>query len=727
MNTRIIALGLCCSFGVLLAQGTGDISLEEIWKYYTFYDRTTQGIRSMADGEHYTTLATVNGNRAVIQYAYASGKPTDTLVHGGKLPGADGLGFDFDSYQFGPNEKRMLLAQATESIYRHSSRSFYWVYHPAEATLRPLDTTEKQQLAAFSPTENKIAYVQQNHIHLLDLDQAQQAPIEIGQGKKNAFIAGAVDWVYEEEFSFHRGFEWSPDGQYIAYYQFDEREVPLFSMDVFGDGLYPQEEEFKYPKAGEVNSRVSIHLYHLPTGQDRSINIPVAHEYIPRIQWSTEAHQLVITTLNRLQNDLHLWKVDAQSGSASLLLREQSDTYLEIDDDLTFLPDGSFIWSSENTGYKHLYHYEANGTLIRQITKGNYPVTAFYGTGAQGKWLYYQSAESHPTQREIYRITIKGRNKQLLSEQAGWNSATFSEGCQFFIHRYSAAGVPTIETLRRNDGRAIRVLEDNAKLQKLLAQKALPQKEFIQVPNRKGQMLNAYIIKPADFDSTRLYPLLMFVYGGPGAQTVTNRYDGFNTKYFQYLASKGYLVASVDNQGTGARGRDFRAVTYRQLGKYETQDQIDAARYFMREYGADPKHIGIWGWSYGGYMSSLCITQGADVFSSAIAVAPVTNWRFYDNIYTERYMQTPQMNGDNYDLNSPLSHVKKLKGNYLLIHGSADDNVHLQNSMRMVSALVAANKQFDLFIYPDKNHGIGGGNTRYHLYRKLTDFIQNKL
>ena len=564
-------------------------------------------------------------------------------------------------------------------------------------------------------------------MHIQDFDKSKNNRVSFGKGEEDAFIAGAVDWVYEEEFSFHKGFHWSPDGRYIAYYQFDERKVPMFSMDIYGSELYPQQQEFKYPKAGEVNSIVNIHIYDVKKDKQFKVKLPEDYEYIPRINWSSEDEELVITTMNRLQNKLTLWEVDADDKEIEKMYEETAPAYLEIDDDIRFLEDESFIWTSERDGFNHIYHISDEGEILNQITKGEWSVTKFYGIDEESKTLFYQSAEESPLERAVYSIKLNGSDKQKLSTRRGWNNATFSDGFTYYINRYSAAGQPTVETLHAADGNEIRTLKDNARLQKLLTELKLPQKEFFSFENREGTALNGYMIKPSNFSKEKEYPVLMFVYGGPGAQTVENRYDGFNGKWFQMLAEKGYIVVSVDNRGTGARGRDFRTVTYKELGKYETMDQIDAAKYLASQNYVDSSRIGIWGWSYGGYMSSLCITKGADVFSTAMAVAPVTNWRFYDNIYTERYMQRPQENGDGYDENSPINHVEKLEGNYLLVHGSADDNVHLQNTMRMINALVAANKQFELFIYPDKDHSIAGGNTRYHLYKKMTDFIEEKL
>jgi dipeptidyl-peptidase-4 len=701
------------------------ISTEDVWKGM-FYARSTGGLRSMSDGLHFTVL-----NRegpSIDKYSYESGKKVAVLLSAEMIETHADKKLNFDSYQFSPDEDKLLLGAKSESIYRHSSRSYNYIYDLESNTLDSVVVNGKQQLADFSPTENKVAFVYENRMHIQDLDN-QNEIISFGQGKEDALIAGAVDWVYEEEFSFHKGFQWSPQGSFIAYYQFDETEVPTFSMDVFGKGLYPSQQVFKYPKAGEVNSKVSIHVWDVKTQKDHEIELAVPVEYYPRIRWTNADNELIISTLNRHQDHIILWKISIIDGKpeVSKLYEEQATSYLDIHDNLRFLKDGSFIWTSEKDGFNHLYHFDKNGKQKRQITKGNWEVTDFYGIDESKGLLYFQSAEASALGRDVYSIKLNGRSKTKLSSQIGWNGANFSGGFQFFINRFSSANKPTYETLHRSSGKLVRVINDNAGLNSRLEKYAVSDKEFMQIPNEEGTLLNAWMIKPMDFDATKSYPVLMFVYGGPGSQTVKDQWDSYNAFWFRALAAKGYIVVSVDNRGTGARGRDFRTQTYQQLGKYETEDQISAAKWLGKQDYIDANRIGIWGWSYGGYMSSLALTKGAEVFKMAIAVAPVTNWRFYDNIYTERYMRTPQENAAGYDENSPINHVDKMTGSYLLVHGSADDNVHVQNTMRMIESLVQANKQFDLFIYPDKNHGIYGGNTRLHLYTKMTRFIEENL
>lgn len=719
----LMLVGMCFQAS---AQGK-KVTLEDVWKRYEFAARRTSALNSMNDGLHYTAITKTDNGPTLEKFSYKTGESVGLIISANVIEEQTGKRVNFVDYEFSPKEDKVLLATNQESIYRHSSKSRYYVYDLKNGKLDSLATEGKQQLATFSPSRNQVAFVKDNRLHIQDFDSGSRELVSFGKGEDDAFIAGAVDWVYEEEFSFHKGFEWSPDGDYIAYYQTDEREVPQFTMDIYGKGLYPSEDEFKYPKAGEPNSDVSIHLFDVKKKADTKVELTNDYEYIPRIKWTTEDDELVIYSMNRLQNQLTLWKVDAKSAGANVLYQENAPAYLEINDNLRFLKDGSFIWTSERDGFMHIYQMGKDGSIKNQITKGNWDVTEFYGFDEDSKTLYYQAAEESPMERAVYSIKLDGSGKKKLSTQKGWNGADFSNGFKFYINTYSSKDVPTLETLHNSKGEKLRTITDNAALKSKLRSYDIAQKNFFKFETEEGTELNGWMIKPQNFEEGKKYPVLMFVYGGPGSQTVKNQYDGFNHFYYQSLANQGYIIVSVDNRGTGARGRDFRTVTYKQLGKYEIEDQISAAKYLGGLPYVDKGRIGIWGWSYGGYMSSLGLTKGADVFTMAIAVAPVTNWRFYDSIYTERYMDTPQNNGNGYDDNSPINHVDKMRGKYLLVHGSADDNVHVQNTMRMISALVAADKQFEQFIYPDKNHGIYGGNTRYHLYKMMNDFILENL
>ena len=578
--------------------------------------------------------------------------------------------------------------------------------------------------ATFSPLGDKIAYVLDNNLYIKNTSSEEVTQVTT-DGKKNHIINGASDWVYEEEFALIRSFEWAPDGEHLAYYKFDETYVKEFSMDLFKGELYPTQQVFKYPKAGEDNSVVKIYFYNLKNQKNTFIYTEKDYEYFPRIKWTNNPNELVIFGMNRHQNQLDFIVANATDASNKVLFTEKDKYFIDIHDNLTFLPEGNFIWTSEKDGFNHIYLKGFDGSEF-QLTKGNWEVTDFHGFNSDKMEIYFTSTEDGSINRSLYVQSLENDEKRKLSTEDGTNSASFSKGLKYYMNSLSTANSAPKFNLHSADGTQLKVLEDNAEFNTKMQAFNLSEKEFFTIKTQDAE-LNAWMIKPANFEPTKKYPLFMFVYGGPGSQEVTNSF-GWNDYYWhQMLSQKGYIVACVDNRGTGGKGAEFKKMTYKELGKYETIDQINAAKYFASLDYIDPSRIGIQGWSYGGYLSSLAITKGADIFSLAIAVAPVTNWRFYDNIYTERYMQTPRENPTGYDENSPINHVEKLKGHYLLIHGSADDNVHVQNTVEMISALVKANKQFDSFIYTDKNHEIFGGNTRLHLYQKMTDFILDNL
>ncbi len=695
-----------------------DITLDDLWQNYTFNPSNIRGFNSMNDGEHYSTMEKTENGQEIIKYQFKDGKKVRTL-----FSSADFNIQRINNYTFSDDEKLLLLSTETEKIYRYSSKSAYYIYNIFTDKLKKL-TDDKVMYATFSPTGEKVAYVFDNNLYIKNLRSEKITQVTT-DGKKNHIINGASDWVYEEEFALVRSFEWSKNGDYLAYYKFDESNVKEFSMDLFKGGLYPIQEVFKYPKAGEDNSVVKIYTYNVKEAQSTFIYTEKDYEYFPRIKWTNNARKLVILAMNRHQNELDFIVANANDGSNKILFTEKDKYYIDVNDNLTFLPEDNFIWTSEKDGFNHVYLKDFEGGEI-QITKGDWEVTSFHGVDSDKMEIYYTSTEDGSTNRSLFVQNLDTDEKRKLSTNIGTNSASFSNGLKYYMNSISTANSAPKFTLHKADGTQLKVLEDNAEFETKMEEFNLSEKEFFTIKTEDAE-LNAWMIKPPDFDKNKEYPLYMFLYGGPGSQQVTNSFGWINYYWYQMLAQKGYIVACVDNRGTGGKGSEFKKMTYKELGKYETIDQINAAKYLGSLQYIDANRIGIQGWSYGGYMSSLAITKGADVFSLAIAVAPVTNWRYYDNIYTERYMQTPHENASGYDENSPINHVDKLKGSYLLVHGSADDNVHVQNTMEMISALVKANKQFDLFIYTDKNHGIYGGNTRHHLYKKMTDFILDNL
>ena len=695
-----------------------NITLDDLWKNYSFFPKNYNSLNSMNNGEHYVSLENSELGQELNIYKYKDGEKVRTLFKSEE--------FDLKritNYTFSNDEKKLLLETQTEKIYRYSSKSIYYVYNIFTDKLKKI-SNDKLMFATFSPAGNKIAYVLDNNIYIHETNSGRTKQVTF-DGQKNQIINGASDWVYEEEFGLVRSFEWAPDGEHIAYYKFDETNVKEFSMDLFKGGLYPTQEVFKYPKAGEENSVVRIYFYNLKEDKSTYIYTEKDYEYIPRIKWTKNSNILALYGMNRHQNELDFVLADATSNTNKVLFTEKDNYYIDIHDNLTFLPDDNFIWTSEKDGFNHIYIKGLDGSE-QQITKGNWEVTSFDGVDSDKMELYYRSTEEGSINRTLYVHNLFTGKKRKLSTQIGDNSIKFSDNFKYYLNSYSNANTAPYYTLHKSNGEQLKVLEDNTEFNDKMKEFNLSKKEIFSIKTEEAE-LNAWMIKPPNFDSNKKYPLFMFLYGGPGSQQVKNSFGWTNYYWYQMLAQNGYIVACVDNRGTGGKGSEFKKMTYKELGKYELIDQINAAKYFGNLDYIDSKRIGIQGWSYGGYMSSLAITKGSDIFSLAIAVAPVTNWRYYDNIYTERYMQTPKENANGYDENSPINHVDKLKGDYLLIHGSADDNVHVQNSMEMISALVRANKKFDLFIYPDKNHGIYGGNTRLHLYQKMTDFILKNL
>lgn len=700
------------------------ITLEEIWGG-AFRTQAMDELQAMKNTNQYTVLNYNRraGSATIDLYNFATQEKVATVLDSKSFKELEGI----DSYTFSADEKKLLIAANSEQIYRHSFTADFFIYDVTKKTLEKL-TAYKIQEPTFSPDGTKVAYVYENNIYVYDIATKKVDQVTT-DGKKNAIINGVTDWVYEEEFSFVRAYDWNASGDKIAFIRFDENQVPEFSMDVYGASLYPSASTFKYPKAGEKNSLVSLHLYNVKANALSEVKLGNYSDfYIPRIKWTADAQTLSVQVLNRHQNNLDLIFVDGNNGSAKVVLNEKDNAYVDITDNLTFLKDNSFIWTSEKDGYNHIYHYAKTGKLINQVTKGNWEVTNYYGFDEKTGNIFYQSVENGSINRDIYRIGLNGKNKVRLSAKGGTSNATFSPNFEYFINAYSSAAEPTSYTLlSAKDGKQVKQILNNDALKTKLSNYNLPTKEFFVLTTEKGHQLNAWIIKPKDFDPNKKYPVFMYQYSGPGSQQVNNDWNGYDDYWFMMLAQQGYIVACVDGRGTGYKGAAFKKVTYKELGKYEVEDQIDAAKVIGKYPYVDASRIGIFGWSYGGFMSSNCILKGNDVFKMAIAVAPVTNWRFYDSVYTERYMQTPQENASGYDDNSPINHVSKLKGSYLLVHGTADDNVHVQNTMRMIEALVQANKQFDWAIYPDKNHGIYGGKTRLQLYTKMTNFIKEKL
>jgi dipeptidyl-peptidase-4 len=703
----------------IYATGSSEIDLVDIWNG-TFSPERMNALNSM-NGDFYSLLNEnpKTGETTVDKYSYETLEKVETIVSSENLYEMATI----DSYNFNTDETKLILGTNFKKIFRRSFSGTFYAYDIASKKLTLID--ENIQEPIFSPDNQKVAFVKDNNIFIKDFNKNSITKLTT-DGLKNSIINGITDWVYEEEFGFVRAFEWSKDSKHLAYLKFDETNVPTFSMDIVGEDLYPTQQVFKYPKAGEKNAIVTLYLHNVVFNNSKKIALG-DYEYIPRIKWSNDENILVATTLNRHQNNLKLHKVNALSSSSSLLLNETDNAYVDIHDNLTFLADNSFIWTSEKDGFNHIYHHDFNGKLIKQITKGNWEVTNYYGFDESKKTIYYQSVENGSINRGVYSVNLDGQNKKLVSEKEGQNTAAFSKNLRFFINTFSASAIPPVYSLYSSDGKKIKVIIDNEALKTKLTDYKMSPKEFSTI-NINGNDLNMWMIKPVDFDENKKYPLFMFQYSGPGSQQVGNSWNTANDYWHNMLAQKGMIIVCVDGRGTGFKGAEFKKSTYLNLVKFETEDQIAVAKKLAELPFINKEKIGIWGWSFGGHMSTNSLLKGNDIFSMAIAVAPVTSWRFYDSVYTERFLRTPQENPAGYDENSPINYPEKLQGNYLLVHGTGDDNVHVQNSYRMINSLINANKQFDMFIVPDRAHAIiKGENMRLNLYTKMTNFVKEHL
>lgn len=688
--------------------------------------KSVSQFRSMADGEYYTA---VNPERTmIIKYAYKNGQPVDTLFN---TANAKECPFKtFDGYDLSDDEKKLLIYTDREAIYRRSFNAKYYTFEIFRNLVKPL-SDGKQQAATFSPNGRMVAFVRDNNIYLKKLDYGTESQVTT-DGKKNEIINGVPDWVYEEEFSMDRALAWAPDNTSLAYIKFNESDVKEYPMQMFKgqapsldeNELYPGEFSYKYPVAGEKNSKVSVHTFNIENKVTKKMDIQVGSEdYIPRIRFTQDPSKLGVMTFNRHQNQFRLHFANPGSGVSKVILQDENAAYINPDnmDAIEFYPE-FFTFVSEKSGYRHLYQYGMSGALIKQITKGDWDLTEYYGYDPLTKSFYFQGAVESPLVRDIYKVDAKGVQTQL-SDAKGINTAHFSNNFKYYQNYHNSATSPLSVTLKDGKGKTMRTLEDNAALKQKLAGVDLATKEFFQFTTPGGETLNGYILKPANFNPGKKYPVLMVQYSGPGSQQVLDRWD---MNWQQYLASEGYVVACVDGRGTGARGAEFERQTYRQLGVKESEDQIAAARYVGSLPYTDPARIAIWGWSFGGYNTLMAMT-GSDVFKAGIAVAPVTDWKFYDSVYTERYMRTPKENYEGYKASSALQRAANLKGKLLIITGSADDNVHPQNTYEFVEALVQNDILFDMMVYTNRNHFITGGNSQYHIYNKMFNFLQQNL
>ena len=711
------------------AQNQGKkFTLNDFCLNYTFRTQGITGLRSLNDGEHYTVLE--DRGKKLVMYSYKTGKAVETLLDLNDPKYGDVK--MIQDYEFSPDESHILIYTNIQPIYRRSFTADYYVFDFKNRELKPLSEGGSQRLATFSPVGTKIAFVRDNNIFISDLRFGSEIQITF-DGKFNEIINGAPDWVYEEEFGFDRALEFSADNTLIAFIRFDESEVPSYSFPVFAgqapriDALkdYPGEYTYKYPKAGYPNSKVEVRTYDIKSHVTRTMKLPLdADGYIPRIRFTKDANKLAIMTLNRHQDRFDLYFADPRSTLCKLMLRDESPYYIKenIFDNIQFYPE-YFSLLSERDGYSHLYWYSMGGNLIKKVTNGKFEVKDFLGYDEEDGSFYYTSNEESPLRKAVYKIDKKGK-KLKLSQQVGTNTPLFSKSMKYYMNKFSNLNTPMLVTLNDNSGKTLKTLITNDGLKQTLSGYAVPQKEFFTFQTTDGVKLNGWMMKPVNFSASKKYPVLMYQYSGPGSQQVL---DTWGISWETYMASLGYIVVCVDGRGTGGRGEAFEKCTYLKIGVKEAKDQVETALYLGKQPYVDKDRIGIWGWSYGGYMTLMSMSEGTPVFKAGVAVAAPTDWRFYDTIYTERFMRTPKENAEGYKESSAFTRADKLHGNLLLVHGMADDNVHFQNCAEYAEQLVQLGKQFDMQVYTNRNHGIYGGNTRQHLYTRLTNFFLNNL
>lgn len=702
----------------------------------TYRAQNIYGLKPMLDGEHYTQIS--SDHKRIVKYSFKTGKEVEAIFDVTK---ARDCNFKtFDDYILSPDEKLILIQTETKPIYRNSFTAVYYIYNVKNNTLEPLSNNGPQQVPLFSPDGNQIAFVRNNNIFLVKLLFGNSESQVTKDGEYNKVLNGIPDWVYEEEFSFNRAFDFSADSKMIAYIRFDESQVPMFSFPWYKGmapakedyATYPGKYEYKYPKAGETNSTVTVHTYDIKSHVTRQMDLPLDKDgYIPRIKFTSDPEKLAIMTLNRHQNRFDLYLANPRSATCKVAIRDEAEQYIKEQEygSIAFYPN-HIVLMSERDGYNHLYLYTIAGNLVRQITKGNFEVTDFLGYDEANGTTYYASNEGSPLRTAIYKIDSKGK-KTKLSTKEGTNNALFSKNFAYFINTYSSKDTPTEITLNDSKGRELVTLLDNKQLKSQLTHLNMPTKEFFTFKTSQGVELNGWMMKPANFDPNKKYPVIMHQYSGPGSQQVLDKWGigsfGDGGMFEAYMCDKGYIMVCVDGRGTGGRGATFEKCTYLFLGVKESEDQVETARYLGTLPYVDGSRIGIWGWSFGGYNTLMSMSDGSGAFKAGVAIAAPSDWRFYDTVYTERFMRTPKENGDGYNAGSAISRASKLQGKLLLIHGTADDNVHYQNAAEYSEALVQANKQFDMQVYTNRNHSIFGGNTRNHLMNRVANFFLENL
>ncbi|MBQ8500864.1 MAG: DPP IV N-terminal domain-containing protein [Bacteroides sp.] len=736
MRKISMAIWVCLCSLAAFAQSGRTLELQEVVSGQ-FAPKNIRNVTAIpGDSEHYSQM-NAEGTQ-VIKYSFKTGREVEVLFDAAT---ARECPFKrFDSYQFSPDGSKLLIATETNYIYRRSYTAVHYLYSlkrnlegKINNVVERLSDGGPQQAPVFSPDGNMVAFVRDNNIYLVKLLYGNSESQVTEDGKRNEVLNGVPDWVYEEEFSMNRALEFSADSKMLAFIRWDESAVPSYSFPLFAGEKprlipcekYPGDYIYKYPKTGEVNSKVSVHTFDIKSKVTRKVAVPLDEDgYIPRIRFTKDPNKLAVLTMNRHQNRLELYFADPRSTVCKLILRDESDTYIKERtlDGVVFYND-TFSFMSDRSGYNHLYWYSMTGSLLKQVTSGEYEVKSFLGYAPEEGAFYYSSNEGSPLRTAIYKIDRKGK-KLKLSTGEGTHTAQFGSNMKYYLNRFSNLTTPTLITLNDNTGKTLATLQDNAALKQKLAGYNLPQKEFFTFQTPDGTSLNGWMMKPTDFDASHQYPVLMYQYSGPGSQEVV---DCYGITWETYMATRGYVVVCVDGRGTGGRGADFEKCTYLNLGIKEAKDQVSTAQYLATLPYVDKNRIGIWGWSFGGYMTLMSMSEGTPVFKAGVAVAAVTSWDYYDTIYGERFMRTPKENAEGYRLTSAFERADKLNGALLLVHGMADDNVHFQNCAEYAERLVQLGKQFDMMVYTNRNHSIYGGNTRLHLYTKLTNFFNREL
>lgn len=731
LSPRRSALGAALALTLLAAAQAraqhDSLSIARIFQSADFELQSLPESHWMADGERYSFIDESGGHTSLVAEDARTGRRT-TLVDGSLLvPAGQQAPIDIEDYAWSGDEQKVLIFTNSQPVWRQNTKGRFYVWDRASRKLTPVSTAPGwQQFAKLSPDGTRVGFVRDNDLWVADL--ATGSETRLTRDGSETVINGTFDWVYEEELDLRDGWRWSPDGQRIAFWRIDDAPVPTFYWMKDTGNAYAQPVALRYPKAGAPNPVARIGVVPAAGGPTTWIDTGSdTTAYLARMEWAASPSELVIQRLNRHQNRLDVMLADARTGAARTLFTEADSAWVDVDGDLSFVNGGrQFIWSSDRDGFNHLYLYNRDGTVARQLTRGRWDVTEVFGVDEKNGRVYFSATEQGPQQRHLYRVGLDGTGFERITQEPGTHAVILSPGTPYYLEAYSRIGLPPVISLHRTDGALVRTLVDNAGVRRNLAALALRAPEFTTVPAADGTALNAWIIRPASFDPARKYPVLMYVYGGPGSQTVTDEWGGRDYLWHQMLAQRGYVVMSVDNRGTGGRGRDFMKQTYLRLGQREAADQIDAARWVQRQPWADPNRVGLWGWSYGGFMTAFTLEQPGSPFRAGVSVAPVADWRLYDTIYTERYMRTPRENAAGYDAGSAVLHAAGLHSRFLLVHGTGDDNVHFQNTVQLSDALQNAGKQFQLMIYPDRNHAIAGGRTP-HLFTLLTEWITQNL